>query len=304
MANKRSIIQPERMALLKKPKAVYTVSCYEVEYFCTTHTDGCWRGFFSLYLQAVYGILFAKRAGIPYHIDFANLIYRYTDENKMYDRNFWNNYFEQKPADNQKRIINIRSENYPLRIWNKKFIKTLHEQAVSGIIIKPEINREINQIISQFTGLKVLGAHIRRTDHFHEVKPANISAYFKIIDSRLNHYDKLFIATDDEHTLKIFTARYPQKVIYNQVIRSTGSIAVHADTKTENRYLLGKEALLDCYSLAACSEAILSPSNLSYVALLINPELPYQLVESWPAKRRRWKTLIVFYLDRWNIRKW
>ena len=303
--NKRSVIDLQRLATLKSPDVVYVISCYDDEYFCTTHAEGCWRGFFSLYLQAVYGIVFAKRVGIPYYIDFANLVYRYTDENKIYDQNFWNNYFEQKQADNQlKKIINIRSENYPLRIWNKKFIKTLHEQAVSEIVLKSESKQSIGKINSQFHGLKVLGVHIRRTDHFNEVAPANINVYFKVVDSRLRHYDKLFIATDDEHTLKNFVARYPDKIIYNHVIRSTGSLAVHADMKQGDRYKLGNDALLDCYSLAACNEAILSPSNLSYVVLLINPELTYQLVESWPAKWKRWETLIVFYLDKWNIRKW
>ncbi|EPR72189.1 hypothetical protein ADIWIN_2817 [Winogradskyella psychrotolerans RS-3] len=50
--------------------------------------------------------------------------------------------------------------------------------------------------------------------------------------------------------------------------------------------LLAKEALLDCITLSNCDELILSPSNLSYTALVFNPEVKYTIIES---KVATWK---------------
>lgn len=304
--NKRSVLLPERLARLKQPGAVYTISCYDDAYFCVNHSEGCWRGFFSLYLQGIYGIVFANRFGLPYHVDFGNLSYRYSDESIFNgDRNFWNYYFEQDPiCKSNFKILNVRNENYPLQVWSRSFIRKLHEQAVAKLVLKTEMQNSIGQIKTQFQGLRVLGIHIRRSDHFNEVKQASTSSYFKAVDRQINSYDKIYVATDDESVLKDFRLRYPVKIIYISASRSSDKVAVHANLKTTDRYQLGKEALLECYSLAMCNRAILSPSNLSYAALLINPTLAYELIESWPARLKRWKTLIVFYLDQWKIRKW
>lgn len=304
--NKKSVLLPERLAQLKQPGATYIISCYDDEYFCLNHSEGCWRGFFSLYLQAIHGIQFATRIGLPYHVDFGNLTYRYSDEKNFNgDRNLWSYYFEQDSlGESNLKILNVRNENYPLRVWSRAFIRKLHEQAVTKLVLKADIQNSIDQMETQFKGLNILGIHIRRSDHFHEVKHASLSSYFKTVNRMINSFDKIFVATDDESILQDFILKYPEKVLQIQACRSSGTLAVHANMKTENRYQLGKEALLECYSLAMCNRVILSPSNLSYAALMINPTLEYELIESWAARFKRWKTLIVFYLDQWKIRKW
>jgi len=304
--NKRSEISPERLTRLTKPNVLYVISCYDDEYFCDNHFEGCSRGFFSLYIQAVYGIYFARRVGIPYYIDFGNVSYFYSSPERFNnDRNFWNYHFEQNPiAPNAVCVLNTRYENYPLRVWNRGYARGLNDRAVSQLVLKKEFKQEIDQIRAQFFGLKVLGIHIRRTDHFLEINQSGITAYFKAVERRIDKFDKIFLATDDETVLGEFLLRYPGKVIYNAVYRSSGIVPVHANKTIEDRYRLGKDALLDCYSLSICNRAILSPSNFSYAAFLINPNLEYEIIESWHARRIRWKTLIVFYLDKWKIRKW
>jgi hypothetical protein len=304
--NKRSIISPERKFLLSKPNAVYIITCYDAEYFCTTHEQGCWRGFFSLYLQVVHGIAFAKKNGLTYQVNFGNLIYRYSDERKFKgDRNFWNYYFEQPSIhEGSEKILNVRHENYPLCVWNRSFVRQLNKEAVSQIKLKGEIKLAVDTLQFAFKDINVLGVHIRKTDHFNEVKPAPVATYYKSVEKRIKNYDKLFVATDDESILQLFRERYADKIIFNSFARTTGQVPLHGNMGFEDRYQLGLEALLDCHTLSACKFAILSPSNLSYAALLINPELKYTIIESWSACLKRWKTNIAFLLDRWNIRKW
>ncbi len=307
LKSKRSVLSPERNEILSQPGTTYIISCYRDEYFCNDHLDNhCARGFFSLYLQAVYGIFFAKKLNLPYFVDFGNLIYCYSDKEKFNNnQNFWEYYFEQKPIDSQAHLVlNLRYENYPLKIWNRKFIKELHELAVADIKPKKELAELINNIKKQFEGLRILGIHIRKTDHHLEAAPVNDHVYFNLVNKQIHSFDKLFIATDDDAILQSFKERYPEKAICNPFIRSSGGVSLHRHMVVENRYVLGQQALLDCYTLSCCTKVILGPSNLSYCVLLLNPEIVYQLAESWEEKFKRQKTLIVFLLNKWGIRKW
>jgi len=303
----RSVIPKDRIIALTKPKSIYVICCFEQDYFCDGHLEGhCWRGFFSLYLQVAYGIFFAKNIGIPYRVNFGNLDYFYSDEVKFNgNRNFWEYYFHSEPKDNTLTdVINSKFENYPLRIWDRNFIKKIHSVVFSEFSLKEDISQSIHKVKIQFEGHRVLGIHIRRTDHVFEVQPVKIEVYFDLVSRKISNFDKLFIATDDRDILQRFNAIYQNKVIYNDCIRSSGFTPLHGLENKENGYLLGKQALIDCHSLALCDELILSPSNLSYCALLINPEITYSIAESWKSKINRWKTLGAYYLNKWGIRKW
>jgi hypothetical protein len=155
-----------------------------------------------------------------------------------------------------------------------------------------------------FKQQNILGVHIRKTDHFTETVPVALDLYFKKIDRYIHRFDKLFIATDDLQVLSLCRVRYGNKLIYHDVHRSEGSIAIHSRNDFGNRYQLGLEALLDGYSLSLCKLAILSPSNLSFAACLFNPRLSYVLVESRQAWQKRMKSFFLYQLDQWGIRKW
>jgi hypothetical protein len=302
---KRTIIHPQRMAELKREDGTYVITCHEDSFSCISHKDGCHRGFFSLFLQALNGIYFAEKLNLPYYVDYGNLIYRYSDERKS-DINFWNYYFTQlqSPPDPTHRIINYSTEVYPLRIWASVYIKEIHRVAINKLLWKDDVLLYLKSKTESFKGLNVLGAHIRKTDHFNELTPAPVKAYVQHIDRIIKQYDKLFVATDDEEVLSQFKIKYSDKLIYHNVHRSKGTLAIHSRTDISDRYALGLEALLECYSLSLCKKVILSPSNLSYVACLLNPQLNYTLVESRQAKWKRFKILFLYYLDRWSIRKW
>ncbi len=304
---KRSSITNDRLALLKSKEALYLITCLQEEYYCKDHQKGqCSRGFFSLFLQAVYGIRFALQWNLPYYVDFGNLKYSYSDRTKFKDnQNFWEYYFEQTPiSPNAKTIYNARFENYPLKIWDRSFLRQLHQTVISNLSPRQEIKDLIGSIKKVFDNKRVLGIHIRKTDHYHEVEPAKDAVYLQLVDQQLASFDQLFLATDDTDVLQLFEKKYGDKLMYHPFSRSTGDVPIHGSHARSNGYELGKEALLDCYALSFCTKAILSPSNLSYCALIFNPDLPYQMAESNAAKWQRLKTLGLYYLNQWGIRKW
>lgn len=242
---------------------------------------------------------------MPYQVDFGGLTYSYSDTDRFGgNRNFWDYYFVQEPVDASKGVLNGRFENYPLKIWNRDFVRALHREALSEIRLQDDLQVEVDRIKLQFKNHKILGVHIRKTDHYQEVRPVGDERYIQLIKKHIAGFDKLFVATDDQKILATLQQIYKDRVIAHPFYRSSGGKALHEDPDNRRGYELGRQALLDCYSLAACDMVILSPSNLSYAALLIHPELDYLLAESWEAKWNRWKTQLAFLLDKWGIRKW
>ena len=304
---KRSHIPSDRLRLLSSQDAVYLITCVQSEYDCNDHRRGrCRRGFFSLFLQAVYGIQFASKLNLTYYVDFGNLIYSYSEDEKFKgNRNFWEYYFEQDPIrQSANAISNSKFENYPLRVWERSFIRELHQTVISNIKIKSEIQEAVDVLKERFRKWRVLGIHIRRTDHYEEVQPANDEVFLKLVDRRIASFDRLFLATDDEDTVALFQQKYGGKLLVNPSFRSRGKVSIHRGDEPSNGYSRGKEALLDCYSLSLCEQAILSQSNLSYCALVLNPELPYLLAESRSAMWSRWRTSAAYYLNKSGLRKW
>jgi hypothetical protein len=297
------IVHHQRMSTFKKPGNVYVITCTD-EFICN-HINGCGRGFYSLFIQALQGTFLAQRMSMPYYIDFGNRHYRYSDALKG-EPNFWDNYFiqPQSKPDSAVSIDNYPHEVFPICIWDRSYFKAIHTEVVSRLAWKPEVLAYLNRETEILKQHNILGVHIRKTDHFNETVPVPLDLYFKKIDQQINRFDKLFIATDDHNVLQILQNRYGSKLIYHQVHRSEGTTAIHSRIDIDNRYQLGLDALLDGYSLSLCKKAILSPSNLSYAACLFNPRLSYELMESRQAWQKRMKSLILYNLDRWNVRKW
>ena len=67
---KRNKITKDRRRVLEQHGVIYTVRCPGTHCDCTHFGAECRRGFFSLWIQAVYGICFAVNLGIPYYIKF------------------------------------------------------------------------------------------------------------------------------------------------------------------------------------------------------------------------------------------
>lgn len=301
---KRNVVHPQRLNYLQTPNTVYSISCEVSNFGCLTHEHGCGRGFFSLFIQAVNGIYFEQHTNLLWHVNFGNTAYFYSDAG-FESQNFWNYYFLQKePSADSTLIINEAFEVYPIRIWEKSFIEKIHHKVITKLQWREDVWQFVLKNTAEIRNHAVLGIHIRKTDHSNELKPSPLEDYFTQIDRLLPSYTKLFVATDYKDVLETMRQKYLDKIIFHVAHRSRGTVAVHTMHNLLDRYQLGLEALLDCYSLSLCKKTIRSHSNLSYEACLFNPTMPYILIESREAWWKRWKTLLVFYLDKWNIRKW
>lgn len=304
---KRNVLSPDRYKDLKN--SVYIVRCNVDD--CPSHKDDkeCLRGFFSLFIQAVNGISFANRHGIACIIDYGNYKYLYSDPNKFdKDKNFWNYYFYQPHVkgileNGQKYTINTMYETYPLRIWSLHFLKKAHLIVKEKIRFKPKVDRILSNKKHLFQEYRILGLQMRGTDHHNEVQPVKFSKYLRVLTRNKDKYDKFFIATDDFHVLKSLIKMFgEEKILYNSVKRSENNDPVHTNMDNKDRYELGLEVLTDCYCLSLCNKAILVHSNISYAALLFNPDLNYTLFETFTSKLNRYKTLLLYYLDYLGIR--
>jgi hypothetical protein len=302
---RRKNVIPDSRRQQLRDDVVYDIRCGTPDCSCTTRHLACGRGFFSLFIQAVNGIAFAKRFHLRYHVNFGNIQYAYSQPGNP-DRNFWNYFFDQpiKVSGGLNLLPNEMIETYPLTIWDRGYFRSLGEVVSKDLIYKDEVRRMFGELKNKFGGHRVLGVHVRRTDHSHETAQVSIDDYIKEIDRKISRFDKIFLATDDDTVAVQFRKLYGDRLWLNDVTRSKNGQPLHGDERLTNKYQLGLDALGDCYALSLCDEVILCFSNLSYSVLLFNPELKYKLMERTSTKLKRLLTLTLYYLDKWNIRKW
>ena len=103
---KRNVITKDRRRVLQEPGVIYTVRCPGTQCDCAHFGAECRRGFFSLWIQAVYGMCFAADLGIPCSINFDDKPYLYSHPEKYKgDLNFWNYYYLQPEGPGEKRLF-------------------------------------------------------------------------------------------------------------------------------------------------------------------------------------------------------
>jgi hypothetical protein len=266
-----------------KPKYLIQICQNQNTLPCDCPHGTCQRGFFSIFLSVLYGIAFAQQKGWAYEIDLNDKIYAYSQPEIFEGEvNFWNYFFENKEAQQTSlpAYFSQYREVYPHKIWLKVFFREMNEIFQHHITFKPEVQGFLNQKKQLFEHQKVLGVHIRGTDHSQEVKPIPLEVYQKAIEKEIKNYHKLFVCTDEEKILeKMISTFGADTVIFNEFTRSATGDALHTSVFSQ-RYQLGLEALTDCMCLSWCKKAILCNSNLSYTALIFNPQLSYTLLHA------------------------
>lgn len=305
-ATRRNIVSSQRLALLREPGAVYAISCGGSHCHCPDFGAVCRRGFFSLWIQAIYGLYFANHYQVPGYVDFGNRAYLYSDPHKFpHKMNMWDYYYrQQEPLSTDSLVRSNFVEDYPLRIWQKDHFQNVHQAVIANLQLQPEVASYISTLQQRCQAGRTLGLQIRLTDHPEEIEPVSLDQYLRIMQQCTHRYDFFFIATDDMRVIELLVKEWgPEKIIIQQAVRSQSTEAVHTNMGHKNRYQLGLEVLADCYALSVCEMAVLVHSNISYGALLLNPQLPYRLLETKGSMISRWKTSLLYKLDQWGIRK-
>jgi hypothetical protein len=147
--------------------------------------------------------------------------------------------------------------------------------------VKPHIIDEIeNFYMKNFHGHPMLGIHMRGTDkgtanaspHLMRIVPPK--DYFPYIDKYIAKHSscKIFVATDQQQYLEEMKNRYKQRIISYDVIRSKSCVnAFQKDD--ENRYIKGKEVLIDCLLLSKCDFLLKCTSAVGEYAIYFNTKL-------------------------------
>jgi hypothetical protein len=149
----------------------------------------------------------------------------------------------------------------------KKYIKPL-----------PHITNKINEFADKnFTNQKILGVHLRGTDHPDKLSPQR---YIAAIKERLSDYDKLFVCSDEQQRVDTCIQEFGDKVITRDSIRSdSASCLHHRDTTYNYHYRIGEDVIVEAYLLSKVNFLLCcSNSNINYFSRAIEPELQAQAI--------------------------
>ena len=134
----------------------------------------------------------------------------------------------------------------------------------------------------------ILAVHIRGTDFIwgakNHPKMITFGEYLAKVKEVFG-YEKVFLATDDEHALELFKEEFKEKLLYYEdAFRGTTRVGVQCSENDRplHHYKLGLEILRDVYTLANCDSLVCGLSQVSIAAQYVNVAL-----------ERRFKELII-----------
>ncbi len=140
--------------------------------------------------------------------------------------------------------------------------------------VKQEIRREVDAFVERYMqGHWMLGLHIRGTD-MQYAPPVPLIKFCAEIDRRFEERPelKIFVATDQQQYVDLLVARYGERVVYQDCLRSkTSQNAMSFANRRPS--VQGKEVLMDGLLLSRCHALLKSPSAVSEFAIYFNPRL-------------------------------
>lgn len=217
-----------------------------------------------------------------------------------YNPNYWENYFE--PIRVEKKPRGQFEDQKKFTTYYKTSICSYMQYGISRersyeliqryIKPKPHIQEKVNSFCAtHFKDNYIIGVHFRGTDKYTEAKPCSYKEVCDAIKPQLiKHPDaKIFIATDELGFLMYAQMRYPGKVVSIRMQRSTNKNALH-HSRSDNKYLIGENSVLDCLLLSRCSVLFKMASNLSDASAKFNPNIPViNLNENYFLHKKRTK---------------
>lgn len=196
---------------------------------------------------------------------------------KNYGPNWWNYYSEPISLGEKNNVFKGEYSELPnmARRYDYKDRKEAYNLIEKYIHFRPYLLKEVENFVhAHFDGCYVIGIHYRGTD----AGGLSYDLYFNKIRQitqllKKNDY-KIFVATDDQSFIDDIIEKFPNRVCFQQqILRSSDQRPLHFNAEY-NLCLQGKEALIDCLLLSKSSCLILSFSNLSLWAALLNPYIP------------------------------
>jgi len=171
-------------------------------------------------------------------------------------------------------------EVYPAKdfhLYEKVFRSKVYNLINRYVILKPKLICKINRLYNKLIkNQKVIGIHLRGGFLYNEVPEVSIDM---IIDRASREYDNetlFFIATDQEPLLEKFRTKLGPRVLFYDFKRYEKSSA-----PTFSAQLTPEDAenlIIETFLLSKCSHMIHTISNVSTMALYLNPSMPHSLM--------------------------
>ena len=231
---------------------------------------------------------------INYYVDCTTSIY--TDSAIQHTNNVWEYFFEQphfntipegsvqlgvvgniEEQDSEYRDVYMNNPTPGLIAERRNIYNNIIKK---NIRLLPHMQQKINDFISrEFLGKRVLGVHLRGTDH---PEKKDIKMHLDYISNKEGSYDKIFVCSDEQERVNVVQKVFGEKVITYSSIRSISDASLHhTPTNTIGyKYKIAEDVIIEAYILAQTNFLLCLPnSNVNYLARAINPDIPYE--SSW-----------------------
>lgn len=180
------------------------------------------------------------------------------------------------PLFNALKVNNYDVNDLLYKYENRVKAKYLIEKYLTPTDI---ITNKIDNYYKLFDDKKILGVHVRLTDHDCHGELLSLDKYFDNIDSNITNYDNLYLMTDEANIIDKFKARYNSLIILDDIIRSENGEAIHVDTTLTDNYKKGEDIIIETWLLSKCDRIIVTNSNISTFAISLNPELEFNFID-------------------------
>jgi len=217
---------------------------------------------------------------------YAGLRVDYAGEGLYYDpsagSNWWEYYFE--PIDVGCRdnavVTPVDPHQHDLMTYRAAAMPRRDGFAIIDkyVRLKPPLARKLDAYVRDcYEDAYVIGIHYRGTDKFDEAPRVPYEAVVSatrdaIARARTDRY-KLFLATDEQSFLLYMLERFPGRLLYRPMFRSSDGQPIDVRNDDSN-YKKGEDAVMDCLLLSRSDRLIRTASNLSLCSTLFNPGMP------------------------------
>ena len=234
-----------------------------------------------------------------YYIDFENSIYKASDDN-VWDLFFEQPHIDKKPSEDQIEeeigmVFDVETQSAPKEsefVWSETQPNTPDEiqrrrdkfcsLIEKNIKLKPHVQKKVDNFVEQnFKGKKVLGVHLRGTDH---PEKKHMDVYLQAIKEKIKDYDVLFICSDDHDRFRLATVAFKNKAVsYNSIRSRKDGFPLHEhphltsygiDRSFEYQYKIAEDVIIEAYLMSKVDFLLCCPaSNVNYFSRSINPKL-------------------------------
>jgi hypothetical protein len=263
-------------------------------------------GLGSTILRGLHRLYYRNSEDILY-FNFTNELYAHKGEN------VWNKFLHQ-PFENDRKFIEIKykegniitehgfrdnnkllfcyggEQNNGEDFKNREKVTEYRQVVDTYIKFKQSITDKVSNFYDQFLYNKnTLSIHCRGTDQYTSRGHAgntkhllNFEYIKQIINSR--DFDQIFLATDEEATLKKFKNEYGDKIITYATLRceennTTGLHYSNQHSDKEIKYRMGEEMIIDMMLMSKCNYSYYVRSNVSLLSILMRTDFNYNFYD-------------------------